>query len=111
MEILNKNYLIRKHTIIMNLVTFIISFIGATIYSLYVTFGALLYIGCVTLIINLLFSLVYTLLNRKEIGYTHSGKHLLLLTVAVLSLIIPFTVYYLFSIFLLDGFRLTLLPK
>ena len=93
----------RRRNLIMLLTPVIISFTGALIFKIYGTLRALIYIGCVTLAINMLFSFIYAFKYRDEIG--NLSKNNFVLTIYILTLIIPYTLLYLFSIHFLYGFR------
>lgn len=94
----------KKHGLLILSVPLIISFVGAIGYKIIDTFQAVVLIGLSVVLINIGLSFVYALLNRDRIG-DWAANHFTL-TVSILTLSIPYTIFYLCFVFVLSGFRL-----
>ena len=94
----------KKHGLIILSVPLITSFIGAIGYKIVDTFQALVLIGLSVVLINIGLSFVYALFNRDKLG-DWATNHFTL-TVYILTLSIPYAIFYLSFVFVLSGFRL-----
>jgi hypothetical protein len=94
----------RKHGILILCIPLALSIAGAIGYRIAETFQALLLIGVSVVLINIGLSFVYVLFNRDKFG-DWAGNHFTLI-VYILTLSIPYTIFYLFFVFALNGFRL-----
>jgi len=93
----------RKHGLIIISIPIIFSFIGAAIYKCYPLPKVFILSGVATVAFNLLLSFLYGLLNRNVLG--DWGKNNFKLLIYVLSLLMPFALFYIFFIMVLNGFR------
>lgn len=94
----------KKHGLLILSIPLLISFFGAIGYKIINTFQALALIGLSVVLINIGLSFVYSLFNRDRIG-DWATNHFTL-AVSILTLSIPYTVFYLCFVFVLSGFRL-----
>jgi hypothetical protein len=90
----------------------IISFIGALIYSLNKTTRMFLLAGSATVVINVILSFFFALLYKNKVFLTKGrdimvgiGDNKIISIAYILTLAIPYFLYYLFCISLLSGFR------
>jgi hypothetical protein len=93
----------RRHGLMIICIPLTISFIGALIFKVYGTSKEFIIVGGITVVINIVLSFLYAFLNRDKLGYV--GKHDMILIAYILTLLIPYSLYYLFFIFLLSGCR------
>ena len=94
----------KKQGLLILSVLLIISFVGAIGYKIIDTFQALVLIGLSVVLINIGLSFVYALFNRDRIGDWAANP--VTLSVSILTLSIPYTIFYLCFVFVLNGFRL-----
>ncbi len=94
----------RKHGLLILSIPLALSFVGAIGYKITDTFQALVLIGLSVVLINIGLSFVYALFHRDKMG-NWAANHFTL-AVYILTLSIPYTMIYLFFVFLLGGFRL-----
>ena len=87
-----------------SLIPIALAFVGAVLFRMHPTFKYLLFVGLVTVAVNTAISLAYAILNKDKMG--DLGNSYFLLVVAILTLIIPYSFFYLIFAFLLNGFSL-----
>ncbi len=93
----------KRQGLIILLVPLIISLIGAGIYRSYGTSRAFLAAGVVTVGINILLSFIYVFIYRGRMGFVDKNNFILI--IYILTLVIPYSLFYLFSIHVLNGFQ------
>jgi len=94
----------RKHGLLILSIPLALSLVGAIGYKITDTSQTLIIIGLSVVLINIGLSFVYALFNRDKLG-DWAANHFTL-AVSILTLSIPYTMFYLFFVFLLGGFRL-----
>jgi hypothetical protein len=94
----------RKRNIIFVLVTIALSFAGALVFRMDPTPRVYLYAGLATVSVNVAISLIFAFLNKEQMG--DLGANNILLVVRILTMVIPFTFFYMSLAFLLNGFCL-----
>ena len=94
----------RKHGLLILSIPLVLSFVGAIGFKIIDTFQALVIMGLSVVLINISLSFVYAYLNQEKLG-GWTANHFTL-TVSILTLSIPYTIFYLFFVFVLSGFRL-----
>jgi hypothetical protein len=85
------------------LVILIFPFFAAVGYTLFPNLKNLIFFGCISAAINLSISFYYVLNNKDKLGEWARNRFIMLLY--ILSLIIPFTIFYLFFVILIVGLQ------
>lgn len=93
----------KKKGLLILLIPLFLSFLGAVGYRIINTNEAFLLIGLSVVFINMIFSIIYTFLHRKKIGDWASNGFTLI--IVIFTLLIPYTMFYIFFVFLLKGFN------
>jgi hypothetical protein len=90
----------------------IISFQGALVYSLHKTTRMFFLAGGATVVVNMILSFLLASLYKRKVSLTRdidmmtaSGDNKIILIAYILTLVIPYSFYYLFCVSLLSGFR------
>jgi hypothetical protein len=81
------------------------SLAGALLFRIHPTFEFFLYFGIGSVAVNVTMSFVYATLKRATLG--DMAINYFTLSASILTLIIPYSMFYLFFAFVLNGFRLT----
>ncbi len=82
----------------------IVALLGAMVYKFYPSFEVFIFSGLITVLFNICLSFIYVFLNRDKFE-DWANNHLILI-ISILTLLIPFSIFYLLFIFLLNGFRM-----
>jgi len=94
----------RKKGIFGLIIPVFISFLGAKLFKFYPSLHSLLWIGCVTVILNLSFYLIFYL--RKEEELKKFKENISTSILVVIRLIVTFGIYYMLAVFAINGLEL-----
>jgi hypothetical protein len=93
----------RKRNLLPILLALGCAFAGAAVFRIHPTPRFFLYVGMATVVLNTSVSLEYAILSKIKTGDSSTGY--LVLIMSALTLVIPYSLFYLFFAFLLNGFR------
>ena len=80
-----------------------VSFLGAASFRISISAKTFFFIGLITVLTNIVISFYYVFRHRDQFGKW--GYHNLLLVGAVLTLVIPYSIFYVLFVFALFGFQ------